>query len=324
MSAPFFIVGCGRSGTTLLRTMLDHHPDVAIPVESLFIIDYLRAADRVSLATMRRMIVREHELKEWQINITADDLADCTSIVDIITRLHERYAQQHAASRWGQKTPRFIRYGQLLKQAYPAAKFVHVLRDPRAVVNSLVRSNVHSSNVYYGALRWQKDVRAGRELAADFPDDVLEVYYEALVSEPESVLRDICDFLALPFDRAMLDYHRAEHSEYSGYHATIHAQLNRPPNTSRIDAWRDKLTPDDVTLIEQVCSPLMAEVGYAPERAGQTVPDGMIQRLKWERRTRGIWRQLRQYFNGRTYHLFYSMYRKARLGLLRDAAGVNY
>lgn len=323
--SPFFVVGCGRSGTTLLRTMLDHHPLVAIPVESLFLIDYLRAADQVPLARFKRLALGEFEFKEWGTAVTLSDLDDVASLTDLIDRLHELYLQQHGKQIWGQKTPRFIRYGDLLKAAYPHAKFVHVLRDPRAVVNSLMRSNVHSSNVYYGAKRWLKDVSAGRALKAAYPDDVLEITYEALVREPETTLHTVCDFLGLPYDSAMLDYHRADHAAYTGYHGQIHARLHQPPDPNRIEAWRQVLSAADIALIEAICLPLMADVGYTPDHANPQADPDRIRRLKWERRTRGLFKQVRQYFNGRTYHLFYSIWRKARLGLLwRDLAQVHY
>ena len=206
LESPFFIVGCGRSGTTLLRRMIDAHPLLAVPVESLFMIDYLRARDHIADVPYKRLILGEHEFSEWELSASESDLADCKSVVEVINDLHERYAAKEKAQFWGQKTPRFVRYGHLLKAVYPHAKFIHVIRDPRAVAISLRKSNVHRSNVYFGAQRWQKDVQAGLDLKRDFPNDVMEVSYETLVSETELTLREICDFLGIPFDEAMLSW----------------------------------------------------------------------------------------------------------------------
>lgn len=325
LQSPFFIVGCGRSGTTLLRRMIDAHPLLAVPVESLFMIDYLRARDSISAERFRKLVVKEHEFSEWELDVTADALAPCPDVVSGINNLHERYAQKEGAQFWGQKTPRFVRYGHLLKEVYPHAKFIHVIRDPRAVAVSLRKSNVHRSNIYYGSRRWLKDVQAGLDLKRDFPESVLEVSYEALVSDTEPMLRQVCEFLGIPFDEAMLNYHKQRESVYEGYHAQIHKNLNAPPKQDRIDAWRDDLTAQEIALIEHVCSPLMAELGYAPEQQNTPIPPNMINMLKWERRTLGIYRQVRQYFKGRTHHLFYSIWRKYRLGLLwRDLSQVNY
>jgi len=322
---PFFVIGCGRSGTTLLRTMLDHHPLVAIPVESLFLIDYLRSAERVPLDLLKRLALNEHEFKEWGVTLTLDDLRDAANVPDLINRLHLAYLKKEGKRYWGQKTPRFIRYGDLLKDAYPGAKFVHVLRDPRAVVSSLVRSNVHQSNPYYGAQRWLKDVQAGRALKAAHPDAVLEITYEDLVRDPEKTLRAVCTFLDLPYDDAMLRYYQDAHAAYGEYHSQIHARLHQPPSPDRIDAWRRNLSQDAVALVEAICMPVMAEVGYTPDHADPQPDPAYIRRLKWQRRTSGLFRQIRQYFNGRTYYLFYSIWRKARLGLLwRDLAQINY
>jgi hypothetical protein len=115
--APFFIVGCGRSGTTLLRTMLNRHSLVAIPLESLFIVDYLQARESVDHERLVQMLVREFELREWGLEVDADDLSDATNARGAIERLHEIYLAKNRKQIWGQKTPRFVRYGDVLKRA---------------------------------------------------------------------------------------------------------------------------------------------------------------------------------------------------------------
>jgi hypothetical protein len=162
--APFFIVGCGRSGTTLLRTMLNQHSQLAIPLESLFIVDYLRADPTTPPQTFLKLILKEYEFHEWAIPFSAADFDGCVTAQDFIDRAHALYMQQYGKVIWGQKTPRFVRFGKLLKQHYPGAKFIHVIRDPRAVVSSLIRSNVHHSNAYFAARRWLRDTNAGLSL----------------------------------------------------------------------------------------------------------------------------------------------------------------
>jgi hypothetical protein len=323
--APFFIVGCGRSGTTLLRRMLNHHPQIAIPVESLFIIDYLRAADNLPLPDLKALMLGEFELHRWQVEVTASDLRDCPDVVSTINRLHQRYTEQNHKTVWGQKTPRFIRYGHLLKQHYPQSRFIHVIRDPRAVANSLRNSNVHRSNVYFGAQRWLKDVRHGLRLQDDYPDTVLNVFYEQLVAEPQATLQQVCEFLHLPYEAQMLEYHQTSGAEYGGYHARIHRRVNQKPTTDRINAWRNELNPLEVQVIEDIARPLMQSLGYEPDNHSFEVPEGYLRNLKLERLFRGIPYQLWQYTRGRTYHLFYSIWRKFRLRLLwEDVRQVNY
>ncbi len=322
---PIFIVGCARSGTTLLRTMLNNHPAVAIPVESLFMIDYLRAANNRPIERFQKLVLQESEFQEWQIDITLQDLVPQRTVANLLTYLHEQYAHKNGKHIWGQKTPRFIRYGDLLKNTYPAARFIHLIRDPRAVAASLTRSNVHHSNTYFGAQRWLRDVQAGYDLKQRYPNSVLEIKYEDLVKTPRTALRVVCDFLGLIYDDAMLTYHETSGQDYGKYHASIHQNLNRPPQPDRIEAWRQHLTAQDIALVEEICGDLMQTMGYQPDKNGEIVSEDYIHQLKRKRLTVGLIRQVRQYFNGRTWHLFYMLWRKYRLGLLvDDLRQVNY
>ncbi|MCD4686031.1 MAG: sulfotransferase [Anaerolineae bacterium] len=321
--APFFIVGCGRSGTTLLRTMLNHHSHVAIPLESLFIIDYLRTPNPPDPAMLRRLLLREHELVEWGLAFTEADFDGCVTVQDFIDRAHTLYAKQHDKAIWGQKTPRFVRHGALLKRAYPHAKFVDVQRDPRAVVSSLIRSNVHRSNALYAARRWQRDIAAGLELEQDYPGDVLHIRYEDLITATEAVLRDVCAFLDLPFESSLLDYHKTGTVEYGAYYNQIHAKLNQAPDASRLEAWRKHLAQRQIALVESICGELMDQLEYARETDAQVAP-GYVRRLKLERVV-GFGRQIWTYITLRRGALVSMFRRRLRLGLLRRTLNeLNY
>ncbi|MBN1122547.1 MAG: sulfotransferase [Anaerolineae bacterium] len=321
---PFFIVGCGRSGTTLLRTMLNHHPEIAIPLESFFIVDYLRAPKTIPAARLGSMLRHEYELKEWGLDLTGEMLEGCETPRELITRLHERYAAEHGKTRWGQKTPRLIRFGGLLKTNYPKARFVIVLRDPRATVNSLMKSNVHSANVLFASKRWAADVREGLALKQTYPDDVLEIRYEDLVTQPEQNLRQVCDFLDIAYDPVMLTYHKSGVKEYSSYYDQIHARLAQPPQASRVDAWQDELKPEDVAIIESVCGDLMEQVGYQPPEQRSEVRKGRIARYTLLR-IPGMFSQVFYYTTKRRGYIFNYARRKLNLGLFwRDFWQINY
>ncbi len=322
--SPFFIVGCGRSGTTLLRTMLNHHPQVAIPLESLFMVDYLRAAPLIPVTVLANVLVHDYEFREWRMPLSRDDLVGCHTAKDLMDRIHECYQAQEGKSRWGQKTPRFVRHGDLLKATYPAAKFIHLLRDPRAVTLSLMRSNLHRSNAYFGARRWLMDVGAGRNLKAAYPDDVLEVRYEDLVSEPEATLRTICDFLSLPFDATMLDYDQTGTREYQPIFDQIHDRLHQPPRADRIEAWREELSPRDWAVVEAVCAETMHEVGYQPELVEPQIDPAYLRLLKRDRALKLLQQIAHRVFR-RPRELTSFVWRKLRLGLLwHDLREVNY
>ena len=310
---PFFIVGCGRSGTTLLRVMLDSHDDVAVPPESLFIPDYLRSDKPAPV--LRRALLREYEIREWGLEVTEADLEGCEDGAALIARIHELYAQSNGKQRWGQKTPRLVRHGALLKQHFPGARFVHMVRDPRAVANSLMRSNVHRSNALYAAKRWNNDVAAGLTL-----DPVLTVAYEALVTDPEPELKRICDFLGLAYSPSMLSYTQKSEG-YSAFYQDIHKKLADKPDPNRINAWRDKMDPRDIAVVESQLAVDLGPLGY--ERLGLEATGGYIAWLRLQRYF-GFAGQIFYYLRKRRAYLSSFMGRKRRLGLLRDLFSTRF
>jgi len=322
--APFFIIGCGRSGTTLLRAMLNHHADIAIPLESLFIIDYLRAGRARSLDKIRDLILREHELAEWGIDLTRLDISGSDSAREIIEGLHEAYADGHGKSIWGQKTPRFVRHAALLKKHFPDAGFIHVIRDPRAVASSLIRSRVHRSNALFASRRWLKDVQAGLDLKETFKNDYRQIRYEDLILNPRSELERICDFIGVTFDENMLLYHQKGLSEYGRYYSQIHSNLGRKPDERRITAWRAFLSGRQQSLVESVCGDLMRELGYEKENPTPGASSAYLLELRIQR-CFGLLLQLNHYAKFRKDYIRSFIRRKFKLGLFfRDLFELNY
>lgn len=323
-NGPFFIVGCGRSGTTLLRTMLDHHPQIGIPQESLFIVDYLKVARERELADLKPLLVREPELGEWGIRVSIEDLEGCRTIAEAIDRLHRIYLEMYAKVRWGQKTPRFIRSVELLLEHFPDSRFIHLVRDPRAVVSSLIASNVHASTAYFGARRWLRDVQIGLAQEVAHPERVLRIRYEDLVTGAEATLRTISGHLKFDYDPAMLSDPTGRAGEYSKFYEAIHANLDLPPTDRFVDRWKGRLTQSQVEVVEGICGSLMKEIGYEPTLAQSTTAQVQPHRMAIGRAW-GMVRQSAQYIRFRRQYLFYLLYRKMRLGLLGDfIREVNY
>jgi len=271
MAAPFFIVGCGRSGTTQLRTMLDQHPQIGVPLESLFIVDYLKASDRVPLERMKRLILREHELRhDWEIKPTHADIAGCATIEEVIVRLHHIYGAGKA--HWGQKTPRFVRDLDLLAERFPDARFVHMIRDPRGVAASLKESPVHQSPVKYGAARWAYDVQCGLEFKNKAPERYLEVRFEAFAADPRAVVGEVCEFIGIEPAPEMFEVREVKGFKKK-FFRTVHRRVGGNVRSDRADAWRESLTEAEIATVEAGVSELMQELGYQPEGNGRPLPE---------------------------------------------------
>lgn len=324
MNSPFFIIGCGRSGTTLLRNILNHHSKIAIPLESLFIIDYLSIKDSIPLDTLRNLMVREYEIDEWGLKIGPDLLADCSSVKDMIIAIHNLYMEAYGKAMWGQKTPRFIRHGDLLKATFPDCSFIHVIRDPRAVVSSLIKSNVHRSNAYYASLRWLNDVNEGLKLKSKHKKDLLEIRYEDLVKNPKDTLEVVCAFIGVDYEPTILEYHKRGNQEYSAYYKKVHSMLGKSPITERIDAWRSTLSKREISLIESLCGETMKELGYAPSTKYGS-PDNIYIFFLRLQRILGFIRQVSHYALTRREYIICNLRRKLKLSLLfKGVSKINY
>ena len=309
---PVFIVGCGRSGTTLLRSALNAHSRISVPLESLFIVDYLRAAEHRPLPSLIRACLQEYELKEWGIDLQKISLEGLATLPDFLERLHLAYGG-FRKDIWAQKTPRFIRHLELIDHFFPDARYIHLIRDPRAVAASLIRSPVHASTARHAALRWRDDVAAGLAFESRYPSRVLRVHYEDLVRCFGDTLKGICGFIGVAFETAMLDHQRyRDHQYLEPYYREVHRNLEETITRDRVTAWTNELTPEEIATVEAICGASMEPLGYP--LTAQGVPVQARWRTALER-IGGLARQTMHYLRHRRGYLLGAIRRKWILGL---------
>jgi hypothetical protein len=275
---PFpFVVAVSRSGTTLLRLMLDAHPDLAIPPESFFITGlhklrrrYERRDGVFDFPRFASDLSRLRKFRDW--DVPPEALAAAFGerapgdYPDAIRRLYRLYADLQGKPRFGDKSPGYVARIRLLAEWFPEAIFVHLIRDPRPVALSLSEMEWGPSDVVEGAVRWRHYVGRGREAGRELGSGrYLEVRYERLVEDPESTLRRLTSFLHLPFREEMLDYQRRALERVPAREHRQHVNLVRPPAATR--DWRSQVSAEDLAAVEAVAGDLMDELGY--ERAAR-------------------------------------------------------
>ena len=188
------------------------------------------------------------------------------------------YALRFAKPRWGDKTPGYVKHTRAVQDLLPEARFIHIIRDGRDVAVSLIeewRASGRVMSVTRAAERWVSKISVGREQARELRF-YLEVRYEDLVLDSESVLRRICDFIDLPWHPDMLEYHRSAPERVAELVApdatgtlsaakrqAKHAWTSSPPEASRIARWRTEMSADALSEYERVAGRLLAELGYA-------------------------------------------------------------
>jgi hypothetical protein len=293
VTPPVLVLGVSRSGTTLLRVVLDRSPGIAIPEESRFIpLLWRRHRGRIDPERFRDDLARLPALRRWGLDPEAVVIAPGSSTAEAIAAVFEAYAAQHGKPRWGDKSPMYMRHLTLLERLFPAAHYVHLIRDGRDVAVSFLampegtytRTWAYPSTPARFACQWRTEVEAGRALGARVgPARYLEVRYEELVAEPEHVVRSICGFAGLAFESAMLDYPGAVDVSAKPHHQGLRA----PPTVGRRD-WRRELSQEDARAFEAVAGDLLAELGY---ETGSLAHDGMrtSAALAWYRARIGAW-----------------------------------
>lgn len=211
--APIFIVGCPRSGTSLLRDLLRAHPNLTFPEESHFIARFYRAygdpsSDRQAWKLARR-ILRTVQVGTWGIDLEARDFAGCRSFSEVVRRVFAAWARREGKPRWGDKTPHYVHEIPLLLELFPEAQIIHIVRDGRDVALSWLKKRFEPQNLYKAAQLWVDMVSRGRSDGSLLPASVYhEVRYETLLAQPEQTMRQVCDFLKEPFDPAVLSPNR--------------------------------------------------------------------------------------------------------------------
>ena len=199
MNAPLLVLGVSRSGTTMLRVILDRSPGIAIPDESFFIPLLARRHRRVDPARFVDDLSRIPTLRAWGLPIADVEprLHHGMSAGEAISAVFEAYAAGRGKERWGDKTPMYMRHLGLLERLFPEAQYVHLVRDGRDAALSFTampegtytRTWAHPETVGEFACQWLVEVEGAMALGGRVgPQRYLEVRYEQLVADPEAVV----------------------------------------------------------------------------------------------------------------------------------------
>ena len=296
MTRPILIVGCPRSGTTLLRDLLRSHPNLTFPRESRFIPEFYRAygdpaSDQEAWQLARRILSFPRVAKLWKITAEPADFAGCRSFGAVTRRVFEIWAAKEGKPRWGDKTPQHVRDIPLLLRLFPDGQVIHIVRDGRDVAVSWLRTHFDPGNLYAAARLWKEMVTKGRNDGALLPPGTyFELRYESLLAEPEATMRNLCAFLDEPYVPEVLTPSRGvRRAGKTSRELTSHRRSFRERTdplfhdtivSKNTGGWRTGLSLRQRALFESVAGGLLGELGYPVEGLGR--PLSRIQKLWWE------------------------------------------
>jgi hypothetical protein len=296
------VVGVGRSGTTLLRLMLDAHPDLAMTHETGFIpaLHALGSPLHRGFYSRLRTAVQGHgwagSLREQFLRLLtsqpnwSDFHIDREQLRESLTQLEpfnvsdglriffRLYAARFGKPRWGDKTPNYCLHLGTIEQILPESRFIHIIRDGRDV--SLSVRGLHFApgrDMETLASHWVRTINAAR-LQSRRCSHYLEVRYEDLVLDTTTVLRKICAFAGLDYDAGMEKYYKGapvrinELEPTRDRHGNVlvtretRQQTNRltkqPPQPDRVARWKSDMTQDERATFTRIAGALLEDLGY--------------------------------------------------------------
>jgi hypothetical protein len=269
-NSPFFVVGSGRCGSTLLRLMLSGHSRLHVPPETWFIADLVRElplSGKLAPSQVTRAVEIMTSHYRWpDMRIEADDFRRratalaAPGLVDIIDLVYRHHLRMYNKRRFGDKTPNYINIIPKIITLYPTAKFIHLMRDGRDVAISYV--HMDDRRYYQRHFYWKEAMRRRRKyLGAPYADRILEVKYEDLVTAAEPTLRRLCAFLGEEFEPGMLNWQNLREL-VPERERPIHTRLREPLRKEAVGVWRRELSGAECFAIEACLQRDLRSLGY--------------------------------------------------------------
>jgi len=284
---PVFVIGCPRSGTTMLQLMLHSHPRLAVPPETRFVLpayyrrrvfgDLRVAARRRSLAEWiaNDRSTKFRELKIDKVDFVRQAMQGPGTLGSVIGTALRMYADRFDKPRWGDKRPSYIKHTDILLRLFPDAQFIHLIRDGRDCVASLKEMPWYTADSFHAVANWAEAMDAGARLRRALPEDTYyELRYEDLTDDPETELKKLCVFLDEDFSPAMVSPREAASvavPAHKVWHSNTHGDVTR----SRVGSWAKRLDPWEIALCEHIFGDRLEANGYelsgAPRAAKEHV-----------------------------------------------------
>lgn len=319
---PIFIIGTERSGTNLLRLILNSHSNIAVPhpphiLKNFFELEPLYG-DLSEARNFRRLVndvVRLVELHSypWEMRIDRDKVvseARERDLVNVYFAVYDQYRQKAGKKRWGCKSTFMINHVALVRHYYPDAKFIYMVRDGRDVAVSAKDVIFNRYSVYYIAKLWREEQLTGMYWLNKLPrQNMLLLKYEELLSVPEGAVRNLCSFLGESYEGQMLDFFNTSEAKKSSSLSRAWRNTSGPIMRNNIGKYKAALTPSEIALFEAIAGRELDYFAYKLENPAHILEGmrgrGIKFRMKylWEEMFLMLRAQLKSLFTDRNIFL---------------------
>jgi hypothetical protein len=277
--APFFIVGSGRSGSTLLRMMLVSHSRLTIPSETWYLVPLVKRfridqplnVDEVERAVS--IITSDYRWPDMKLDAQTFQHAVSTlrkpylhDLAEIVYRWH---MESEGKARWGDKTPVYIEILPQLARMFPDSRFIHLVRDGRDVAKSFQATGWVTRWLYDNTREWTRALQLHwRWMRSELRDRILLVRYEDLVLDTETTLREICRFIGEEFEPQMLSWEQTVEQQLSARDVPYHGKLKLRIGSEGVARWKREMSARETFVAEAFMGSHLARLGYELRYSG--------------------------------------------------------
>jgi hypothetical protein len=267
INTPIFIIGVGRSGTTLLQSMLNAHHQIAFMAETHFIKNYL-AKSRYIKKKYKHKLLADKSLMKLELDL--EELIDSNISVNRIDLFNlykdvlKSYKNKRNAILIGDKDPKNIEYLNTIKKFFPDAYIIHIIRDPRDVVLSRLKAEWSKNRgLLINALTYEFQIIKGKQEGLEmFCDKYYEVSYENLLNDSEKSLQLITKFLSVEYDEKMVNYIGTNKNIIKGEELKWKSNCFKPVIKNNFNKWKQGMSLKEIETVQIICEKSMNLNGY--------------------------------------------------------------
>jgi hypothetical protein len=267
---PIFVAGLERSGTSLLYALLSSHPDIAMSRRTnLWTYFYNQYGDLSRPENFERclgMMMKYNRVLKLEPDperIRREFRQGEPTYARLFALLEEHHAEKQNKRRWGDKSLNTERYADPIFAAYPDARILHILRDPRdRYASALTRWKVSRGGVGAGTAMWMSSVALARRNHALYPDRYLVIRYETLTAKPEETVRALCDFIGEEFSPQMFSMQSSGTFLQEGSNSSYGQNDPGKIFTSSIGRYQKVLNIRQISFMQQFAGQEMVRLDY--------------------------------------------------------------
>ena len=270
---PFFVLGAARSGTTMLRLMLNRHSRLAIPFESHFLRQILaelpsdRPLETDEAGRMAAIVTGERNFQSWHLDaaqVRQELIRRAPApLAELVDSLYRMEIAGSGKPRWGDKTPYYYICWRQLVGLFPGSRLVHIIRDGRDVSLSLERVGWHGPTASDRARYWQERVEMAHDAARELgPERNLIIRYEEVVLNTRATLEVVCDFLKETFEPGMLDFFADAALHICDIDGDVHQKVRRAPRPEDVGRWRREMPVERQREFEAIAGSSLRTMSY--------------------------------------------------------------